>query len=113
MKVKQRETNGVVILDVAGELHEGPETPRLRVIAKQLADEGKLRLLLNFSKVTWVASTGLGMLVATKATYEKEGGTLKVCSLNKRVRTLFEVTRMHVMMELYNTEAEALAKFAD
>ena len=58
MKVKQREADGVVILDVAGELHEGPETPRLRVIAKQLADEGKLRLLLNFSKVSWVASTG-------------------------------------------------------
>lgn len=113
MKVKQRETDGVVILDVTGELHEGPETPPLRVIAKQLADEGKLQLLLNFSKVSWVASTGLGMLVATKATYEKAGGTLKVCNVNERVRTLFEVTRMHVMMQLYGTEAEALAAFTD
>jgi anti-sigma B factor antagonist len=113
MKVKQRAADGVVILDVAGELHEGATTPHLRVIAKQLADEGKLHLLLNFSKVSWVASTGLGMLVATMTTYEKAGGTLKICNLNKRVRTLFEVTRMHVMMQLYATEAEALAAFAD
>jgi len=113
MKIKQREVNGVVVLEVAGEMYGGPENMRLRELAKELADAGKLKLLINFSKVKWVASTGLGILVATKVSYEQAGGVLKLCDLNERVLTLFQVTKINTTMQPYATEEEALAAFEE
>ena len=112
MKIKQREANDVVILDVSGEMYGGPDNLKLREVAKQLAEEGKLKLLINFAKVKWIASTELGILVSTKVTYEGAGGVIKLCSLNERVLTLFQVTKINTTMPLYGTENEALAAFA-
>jgi anti-sigma B factor antagonist len=113
MKIKQREANGVVILDVSGEMYGGPENMKLRDVAKQLAEDGKLKLLINFAKVKWIASTGLGILVSAKVSFEGAGGALKLCSLNERVLTLFQVTKIATTMSLYPNEEEALAAFAD
>jgi len=112
MKIKKREVNGVVVFDVSGEMYGGPENMRLREMAKELLEEGKLKLLINFAKVKWVASTGLGILVSTKATYEKAGGVIKLCNLNERVLTLFQVTKINTTMEPYASEEEAIASFA-
>ena len=112
MKIKQREQDGVVILDVSGEMYGGPENMKLREIAKECADAGKLKLVINFGKVKWVASTGLGILVSTKATYEKAGGVMKLCNLNERVLTLFQVTKINTTMEPYESEEAAIASFA-
>jgi anti-sigma B factor antagonist len=112
MKIKQREVDGVVVLDVSGEMYGGPENMKLREIAKECIDAGKLKLLINFSKVKWVASTGLGILVSTKASYEKAGGVIKLCNLNERVLTLFQVTKINTTMSPYASEDEAIAAFA-
>ena len=113
MKIKQREVGDVVVLDVSGEMYGGPENMKLLEMATSLAGEGKKKLVLNFDKVKWIASTGLGILVTTKTRYEREGGTLKLCKLNDRVLTLFQVTKIVTMLEQYDSEEEALASFKD
>ena len=112
MKIKQKEAGDVVILEVSGEMYGGPENMALLKTAKELAEANRLKLLINFKKVKWVASTGLGILVSTKSSFEKSGGVIKLCALNERVLTLFQVTNINSMMDYYDTEEEALASFA-
>jgi anti-sigma B factor antagonist len=113
MKIKQREAGDVVILEISGEMYGGPENMKLLETATALAAEGKKKLVLNFAKVKWIASTGLGILVTTKTRYEREGGVLRLCKLNERVLTLFQVTKIVTMLEVLDTEEDALAAFAD
>ena len=112
MKIKQRNVGDVVILDISGEMYGGPENMKLLKTATELAGAGKQKLLLNFDKVKWIASTGLGILVTTKTRYERDGGKLKLCKLNERVLTLFQVTKIVTMLEVHDTEEEALKAFA-
>ena len=113
MKIKQREVGDVVVLEISGEMYGGPENMKLLEMATSLVSEGKTKLLLNFDKVKWIASTGLGILVTTKTRYERDGGTLKLCKLNDRVLTLFQVTKIVTMLEVFDGEDEALDSFGD
>ena len=113
MKIKQKESNGVAILEVSGQMHGGPENMRLLEMTKELTAQNHKKLLINLAKVKWVASNGLGILMTTKTHFEREGGTLKLCSLNDRVLTLFQVTKINTIMDVYPSEAEALAAFAE
>lgn len=113
MKIKHKEADGIAVLEISGEMYGGPENMKLLETATEFAEQGKLKLLLNMAKVKWVASTGLGILITTKTRYERAGGQLKLCNVNERVLTLFQVTKINSIMDTYATEAEAMAAFAD
>jgi anti-sigma B factor antagonist len=112
MKIKEREADGVTILEVSGEMYGGPENLQLLEMATKLAEDKRLQLVIHFGKVKWVASTGLGILVTTKTRYEKAGGRIKLCNLNNRVLSLFQVTKLNAIMDTYSSEQEAVAAFA-
>ncbi|MEZ5063537.1 MAG: STAS domain-containing protein [bacterium] len=112
MKIKQREAGDVSILEISGEMYGGPENQKLLELATEIAGNGGRKLLLNLEKVKWIASTGLGILVTTKTRFEREGGRIAMCRLNERVLTLFQVTKLVTMMEVYDSEDEALKALA-
>jgi len=95
MKIKQRQTDGVTILDISGEMYGGPDNMKLVEVVSELASEKKLDLVINLSKVKWISSTGLGILVSARSRFAKEGGKIKLCQLN-------------LIFDVYDTEGEAL-----
>jgi anti-sigma B factor antagonist len=111
MKIKNREIDGVTILDVSGEMYGGPENMKLVDEVTELAKNKKLDLLINLSKVKWIASTGLGILVSARSRFAKEGGVVKLCNPNGRVLDILTVTRLNMIFDVFNTEEEALASF--
>jgi anti-sigma B factor antagonist len=111
MKIKSREVDGVTVLDVSGEMYGGAENMELVNMVTELAKEKKLELLVNLSKVKWISSTGLGILVSARSRFSKEGGTIKLCHANDRVLGILGVTRLDMIFDVYPTETEALASF--
>jgi len=111
MKIKRKDTGGVAVLEVSGEMYGGPENMKLLEMATELAEQGHKKLIINFSKVKWVASTGLGILMTVKTRFERDGGKLKLSNLNERVLTLFQVTKINTVMDTYGSEEEAVASF--
>lgn len=111
MKIKQKETGGVAVLEVSGEMYGGPENMKLLEMVTELAEQGHKKLIINFSKVKWVASTGLGILITVKTRFERDGGKLKLSNLNERVLSLFQVTKINTVMDTYASEEEAVASF--
>jgi len=69
------------------------------------------RLVLDLSAVQFVDSSGLGAVLSCLRLLNERGGDLKVCGLSKGVRALFELIRMHKVVEIYNTKEEALSAF--
>ena len=70
------------------------------------------RVLIDMSNITFLDSSGLGALVAIWRRLSSREGEIKLCSIPPSVRTVFEITRMHRVFEIYETEEEALASFA-
>lgn len=72
-----------------------------------ITEDGKV--LLDMAEVQFVDSAGLGTIVASLKRLRSIGGDLTICSVQKTVRALFELVRMHRLVEIYDTREEALS----
>jgi anti-sigma B factor antagonist len=111
MKIKKSEKDGVVVLDLSGEMHGGQENLELIDIVKELGAEKKLDIVINLSKVKWISSTGLGILVSARSHLTKEGGAIKLCKPNDRVLGILQVTRLNMIFDVYDSVEKAIASF--
>ncbi len=67
----------------------------LRVVLRAAISEGALAITLDFSTVSMVDSSGLGLLIATHNTLKKAGGSLAVAHASKEILDLFRSMRIH------------------
>ena len=78
IKVSTRIVDGVVIVDLFGQLRLGEGTSRLRQVIQELLGEGYKKLLLNMEHVLHVDSSGIGELMGCYTTVQNQGGQLKL-----------------------------------
>ena len=68
-----------------------------------LALAGRLkpgRLLLDFGNVTYLTTTGLGVLLRLRKALQAWGGRLTLRHLQPRVFEVFEVTKLHTLFDI-------------
>jgi anti-sigma B factor antagonist len=71
----------------------------------------KAKIILNLGQVQFIDSTGCGAILAFLRQLTPVGGDLKLCEVSKPVRSLFELVRMHRILDIYNTCDEAAKSF--
>lgn len=81
----------------------------LRSDLQSLAGAGTGRLLLDMSAVKFIDSTGLGVIVAAMKAAKSRDGSLALFALSAKIRTLIELTRLHLVFDIYANEEAALA----
>jgi anti-sigma B factor antagonist len=69
------------------------------------------KVILDLSELKFVDSSGLGAMLSSLRQLNGIGGDLKLCGMNKSIRSLFELVRMHRVFEIYNTRDEAIRSF--
>jgi anti-sigma B factor antagonist len=74
-----------------------------------LMDAGETRILLDFTQVSFIASTGLRMLLKTAQRVKDEGGLLHLCCINETVQEVFAMTGFDTILSIFETKEEALA----
>lgn len=73
-----------------------------------LVDAGETRVLLDFSNVSFIASTGLRMLLKTAQRIKDEGGLLHLCCINETVQEVFAMTGFDTILSIFETREQAL-----
>jgi anti-sigma B factor antagonist len=111
MKISQESRGEVAILRLNGKLMGGPDADAFQTLVKNLVAEGRTKILVDLSDVSWVNSTGLGILISGYTTLKNAGGTLKLMGVNKRINQIFMVTKLHTIFEAFDEEATALQSF--
>ena len=111
LDLKERQAGDVTILDLNGEVRIGDSSVALRNSVRNLADQGKTKLLLNLAGVKYIDSSGIGELIANYTTVSRQGGQLKLLNLTDRVESLLVITKLLTVFDAYDNEAEALKSF--
>ena len=111
LDVKERQAGDVTILDMTGEVRIGEGAISLRDSIRNLADQGKKKVLLNLAGVKYMDSTGVGELIANYTTIKRQGGQLKLLNLTDRIQNLLVITKLLTVFDSYDNEAEALKSF--
>ncbi len=111
LKITSRETNGVLILQLAGRLTLGDPTRDVREAVKTALAKGTGKMIFDLGMVDYVDSSGLGTLVACYSSVSGSGGNLKLLNLSKRVHEQLVMTKLLTVFENYDDEAKAVASF--
>ncbi len=112
MKIKERLRDGVAILELSGKIMGGPDSERFSSTLKSLIHEGVHHVLVDLKEVTWVNSTGLGILISGYTTMKRNNGELKLLNVSERIDSIFMVTKLYSVFESYKDEEEAIVSFA-
>ena len=112
LKMSTRESNGIVIIDLSGQITLGDASAALRDEVRDQSGHGFKKILLNLADVTYIDSAGLGELTAAFTSVKNRGGELKLLNLTKRVHDLMQITKRYTVFDVYDDEKKALASFA-
>jgi anti-sigma B factor antagonist len=91
----------VAIVAPAGEI-DVAVAPRLQAVLKGLLDEGRTRVVVDMSGITFIDSAGLGILVNAYKVARAQGGGIKFAAAVPEVRRLFQITRTDKYLEFYD-----------
>jgi len=111
LNISERQAGDVTVLDLGGKITIGEGSVSLRSAIRRLIEEGKKKILLNLAQVSYVDSSGIGELVSSFTTINREGGQLKLLNLTQKIQDLLTITKLLTVFDVYDDEATALNSF--
>jgi anti-anti-sigma factor len=109
--IYRRQQNGVTILDLNGRITLGEGSDQLRRAVREETANGSRNFLLDMADVTTIDSSGIGELVSSYTTTQREGGRVKLLKLPPKINTLLQITQLITIFDTYDDENEAVASF--
>ena len=98
------------LIDIQGEVTATAEAALMEAYA-QASDGNTRALILNFSGLEYMNSSGIGLVVTLliRVNRHTPRQRLLACGLSDHYKQIFELTRLNEAIGIYNTEADALA----
>jgi anti-sigma B factor antagonist len=101
MKANIRDIGSISVVDLSGKITIGEGDVVLRERVTELLDSGKLNILLNLEKVSYMDSAGIGELVACYKRAKERKGTVKLLNPSGKVYDLLQLTKLEDVFETY------------
>ena len=114
MALTTRMVGDVIILDIEGDLTLITiEAIGLHRYVKEMLKEGKRNFLLNFGRVTFMDSTGVGEFLASFVSIQNTGGRLILEKINQKIRLVLDITGISTLFRasIFEDEEAALRSF--
>lgn len=90
---------------------DGTKATDFRSQIDRSVSDGAEIILVDFTDVTFMDSSGLGALVLALKTIRGAGLKMFLCSINEQIRMLFELTSMDRVFEIFTDKEEFEKKF--
>jgi len=111
LKMRTREVDEVIIIDVSGQITLGEASAAIRDEVRDQSGHGNRKILLNLADVNYIDSSGIGELVSAFTTTKNQGGELKLLHLTKKVHDLLQITKLYTVFDVKDDEAAAVKAF--
>jgi len=107
VNITERENGDTTILDLEGNLIMGGGSKKFGQEIRRLVEAGKTNILLDFGKVKYIDSSGVGELVSSVEAINSAGGNLKLSNLSPKVEDVISLSGVRSLFEIDDqTEAE-------
>lgn len=112
MNLTTENVGNVVVVTLPGEKLDAGNAKALKEELTAVLQPGA-KLVFDLSQLRFVDSSGLGLLLSSLRQVHSTGGDLRLCGMQKAVRALFELVRMHRVFEIFATRDEARASYGN
>lgn len=111
MNIKREEQGTVVVMQIKEERLDAHNADELKQELGSLFEAGKTGVVVDLKEVRFIDSSGLGALVSGFKNASARQADLKLSGLQSQVKSMFELTRLHRVFDIYTTIDEALVSF--
>ena len=109
MKIEKCEEGTVTVVALEGVIRLGESARSFSDYLDDLLQEGAPTVLLDFSGINHVDSTGLGELVGYLQRFSEQGRRLALLRPHRRIHNLLKLTKLDEVFAIYDDRAQALA----
>jgi len=107
MNVSVTETTNAVIVKVEIEKMLGYSGTEFQEAVMNSIKSDKKCTIVDLSKVTFISSWGLGMLMSGLTTSQNNGKVLYIACCSEKIRSSFSKTKLDTVFKFYDTVDEA------
>jgi anti-sigma B factor antagonist len=106
-----RHEGDVTVVDAAGRITMGESAAALKESLRGLTAEGTKKVLLNLAGVSFMDTAGMGEMVGCYVSGSRTGTKIKICEVTRRISDLLQMTRLSSVLDIYDSEDDALQSF--
>jgi anti-sigma B factor antagonist len=110
VNIKNAGKSDIKIFEIEGEI-DVYTSMDLKKEFNTVIDSGKNKLIVNLSNVSYMDSSGLGILVAILKKSKQENGNMKLIKLTPGIKKIFDLTKLTKFFEIFEEEDEAVKSF--
>ncbi|MCG6158072.1 STAS domain-containing protein [Rubinisphaera margarita] len=74
-------------------------------------EDGRKRIILDFSNVEYLSSAALGKLITMDKKVKGAGGKLRLCAIRPDIYEVFAITKLNKLFDIKDTQEDALQGF--
>ncbi len=105
------ERYNAVVITLKGNVMGGPDGAKLHETLHDLKDKGKKNVIVDLGKVSFMNSSGLGMLISGMTTMRNAGGDLRLANVADRIQSLLVITKLITVFKHYESVDEAVGSY--
>lgn len=109
--VSTRKSGSVDVIDLKGYL-DAHTAPQLEKTFNELINDQKYKVVVNFDKLSYISSAGLGVFMLFIETMRENKGDIKFTNMQDKVYNIFDLLGFPMLYEFFKNEDDAVQKFS-
>lgn len=110
MEITKEINTGICVFRIEGEVSSYNSSVLREAFADALA-EGRGKVIVELSGLNSIDSSGMAIIIDFFVKLKTKGGTLRLCSLNEKVRRVFKFTKLNTLFSFHDSLDQALNSF--
>ena len=106
MNITQDDKKGIIVLRCEGRL-DATSSPQLEDEINRLIDQEKNKVLIDFSRIDYLSSAGMRLLLSATKRLKNKQGNLGIFAIHEEVREIINMAGFEKVLAIYHSEEEA------
>jgi anti-sigma B factor antagonist len=111
LAIVERPVGDVTVLVLAGEILLDDGDLAFRKVIHDLITRERVKIVVDLADVTYIDSSGVGMMAAKLKTVRESGGDMRLVRLTSRSQRLLGMLKLMSTFETFEDEAAAIRSF--
>ncbi len=112
MRIDITEANGVTLLALVNERLDAHNSDQVKAKIREVFESGAKDVVVDLSEVSFIDSSGLGAMVSGFKNAISHHGRLALSGLQTQPRSMFDLTRLTRVFDIYDNAESALGSFS-
>jgi anti-anti-sigma factor len=100
----------VTLVRVGGSL-DAETAPKFDSKIKGEIEKGAKKIVCNMESLDYIASAGLGVLIGANDTLSKQGGEIRISSMNDKIKKIFKLLGFISLFKIFEDDQKAIDSF--